>query len=207
MICPNCTHNNDENARFCTACGHPQQVCDTAPPTEQVASPAEQVVPPVTEETAPSVEQAVTPEQNGASPAPTSIPYIPPYSMQQGEEPVSLLKWLGIMALEVLCGIAHFVLMIVWAFSSKTDKSLKNYARAKLIMTVISLVLVAIIVLIILGFSTALVGVFSENVFPDDNSYYSDEYYYDEYFGEDFFGGEDYSGNDNFFYDEFSSWS
>lgn len=145
------------------------------------------------------------PEQEQTPPAaPIMPPYAPPYPVpqQQTDEPVSLLKWLGIMALEVLCGIAHFVLMIVWAFSSKTSKSLKNYARAKLIMTAISLVLVVVMVVVILAFSTVLTGAFADSVFSDNSNQYSDEFYYDDYFGE-----EDYFGSDEYFYDEFSSWS
>ena len=64
------------------------------------------------------------------------------------EKPISFRNWMGTMFLPLIPFIGIFiyiVMMFVWAFSSDTPESKKNWARANLIVTVISIVLLLFI--------------------------------------------------------------
>ncbi len=71
------------------------------------------------------------------------IPYIQPpnYSNQPDTFPaVSILDWvLSYLALTIPC--VNIVMLCIWAFSSNTNPSKQNWARAMFIMIVIGIVL------------------------------------------------------------------
>ncbi len=104
---------------------------DTAPAFEE--APAE-----------PAFEQAEMPIEQDTSALLHPVP--------MGEKPVSLGKWLAILALEMLCSVAHIVLLFVWGFSRNTEKSMQNYARAKLIVIGATAVLTVLLMIVIFAF-------------------------------------------------------
>lgn len=93
-------------------------------------------------------------------------PVIPSYGTPE-TQPVSVGGWIGVMLLSCL-PLINLIMLFVWAFSSSTKKSLKNYARAALIMFLIVAVItvIASVVLIACG-----VNIFSE-LFSQVNYYH-----------------------------------
>lgn len=69
-------------------------------------------------------------------------------NMSNDEEHVSVLHWIGIFCLNIIpCvgPIVYLIMMFVWAFGSTPKKSLKNFARAQLILSAIALGIMIII--------------------------------------------------------------
>lgn len=93
-------------------------------------------------------------------------PVVPSYGTPE-TQPVSVGGWIGVMLLSCL-PLINLIMLFVWAFSSSTKKSLKNYARAALIMFLIVAVItvIASVVLIACG-----VNIFSE-LFNQVNYYH-----------------------------------
>lgn len=170
MICNKCGVENNDLAKFCEGCGAALEAA--APIEEPVAAPeaeavqVETVEAPVMAAQPPVVEpkQAIAenpyyqPYQPPVQPPvqPTSYAYQPPMMPQAtGEKPVSLGKWMGIMALEYFLGFVHLIMMFVWGFSSGTEESLKNYARARLIWAAIGVAFVVLLIVLLaaLGFT------------------------------------------------------
>lgn len=86
---------------------------------------------------------------------------VPPVAPSYGTpdtQPVSIGGWIGVMLLTCL-PLVNIIMLFVWAFSSSTKKSLKNYARASLILALIGVLLV-VVVSIILAVSG--INIFSE---------------------------------------------
>lgn len=66
------------------------------------------------------------------------------------EKPVSFLNWLGtygLMLIPIFGWLVYLVMLFVWAFGNNTPESKRNWARATLIYTVIT-VIVAIVLFI-----------------------------------------------------------
>lgn len=62
----------------------------------------------------------------------------------EDEKPISFGNWIGTMLLPfipIFGGLAYIVMLFVWAFGNETSKSKKNWARATLIVTIISIVI------------------------------------------------------------------
>ena len=71
--------------------------------------------------------------------------------MSNDEEHVSVLHWIGIFCLNIIpCvgPIVYLIMMFVWAFGSTPKKSLKNFARAQLILSAIALGIMIIMIII-----------------------------------------------------------
>lgn len=84
----------------------------------------------------------------------------------EGEKPISFLNWLGTMLLPFipLVGpIIYLVMLLVWSFGSDSNPSKKNWARATLIVMIISF-------LILIVFFTSTIMSFLNNGM-DLNSY------------------------------------
>lgn len=168
MTCPRCGFSCEEDAKFCLSCGTKFQTETASPfdtislspataptaekaPTEMdvaassAAEPSTDHVPPPPFHGQPPAVSS-TPSPHGHQPPPPPFFGFPP--MPVGEEPVSVWKWLGLMLLESFVGIAHLVLMFVFSFSGTTDKNLKNYSRAKLIMAALKLILSIVMVVV-----------------------------------------------------------
>lgn len=84
-------------------------------------------------------------------------PVAPPYGTPD-TQPVSIGGWIGVMLLTCL-PLVNLIMLFVWAFSSSTKKSLKNYARAALILALIGVVLVVVVSII---FAVCGISIFNE---------------------------------------------
>lgn len=62
--------------------------------------------------------------------------------------PMSIGSWIGVFFLSFI-PIANIILLFVWAFGGTSKVSLKNYARAQLILALIAILLVVILAVII----------------------------------------------------------
>ncbi|WP_455259354.1 hypothetical protein [Ruminococcus sp.] len=72
-------------------------------------------------------------------------------NMSNDEEHVSVLYWIGVFCINIIpCvgPIVYLVMMFVWAFGSTPKKSLKNFARAQLILSAIALGIMLIVIII-----------------------------------------------------------
>ncbi len=68
--------------------------------------------------------------------------------VEEGEKPISFGNWIGTLLLPLipLVGpVIYFVMMLVWAFGSDTNKSKKNWARASLIVGFVMIVLLIVL--------------------------------------------------------------
>lgn len=94
---------------------------------------------------------------------------VPPVAPSYGTpdtQPVSIGGWIGVMLLTCL-PLVNLIMLFVWAFSSSTKKSLKNYARASLILALIGVVLVVVVSIIL-----AVSGINIFNEFSNSGYYY-----------------------------------
>lgn len=184
MICSKCGMENNEMAKFCVGCGSPlEAVASSEEPVatpdvqavqvETVEAPAFDAPPPVAEPKEATANPYYQPYQPPVQPPmqqPTSYVYQPPVMPQNtNEKPVSFGKWMGIMALEYFLSFVHLIMLFVWGFSSGTEESLKNYARARLVWAAIGtvfVVLLFVLIFVIAGFGVA--DIVSEFSVPTD---------------------------------------
>lgn len=116
--CPKCNAvNNDVNV-FCETCGNALPVENAAPQQAPVYETPVQPVNPV---------YAMPPQFNEDM-------------LPEEYKPVSVGKYIGYSILFSI-PVVGFIMLLVTAFSGGTNKSLKNYARAMLVMMVIGVVL------------------------------------------------------------------
>lgn len=136
--CPKCnTVNNDVNV-FCEACGN--------------ALPVENAAPQQTPEFEAPVQEAAQPQYQQYSPVPpmnTMPPQFNEAMLPEEYKPVSVGKYIGYSILFSL-PLVGFIMLLVTAFGGNTNKSLKNYARAMLVMMIIGVVL-GIILGVVMG--------------------------------------------------------
>ncbi len=125
-ICPNCGRNLAEGALFCTECG-----TNLAKPNEPQQEPQQQIpqyqVPPVVNMQPPFQPMYGQPMITEAM-LPTEF------------KPVSIGAYIGYSLLFSL-PIIGFIMLLVIAFGSGQSKSLRNFAKAQLIMTAIGYVI------------------------------------------------------------------
>lgn len=91
---------------------------------------------------------------------------------KQDDEPVSVGMWLGIFLINLIPCIGclvYIILMFVWAFGNNTKKTLKNFAKAQLI---ILLVFVCFIVLAMIFSSLTNWNLFNQPDVFDGYRYY-----------------------------------
>ena len=82
------------------------------------------------------------------------------------DEHVSMGQWLGIMAISFIpCvgSLIYLVMLFIWGFGDTKKKSLKTYAKASLIMTAISAVLVTIFFVVFVIVTGGMIAVLEDN--------------------------------------------
>lgn len=148
--CPKCNAvNNDVNV-FCETCGNALPVENAAPQAPEFETP---------------VEAAPQPQYQQYQPAPQNFYGMPPQfnedMLPEEYKPVSVGKYIGYSILFSL-PVVGFIMLLVTAFSGGTNKSLKNYARAMLIVMVIGVILGIILGILmgILGMSMMESGIY-----------------------------------------------
>lgn len=164
MTCPRCGAAHEGGAAFCTECG---AVISTAPfeeakacvePLEPSALPSPMKkegvpLPPFQRQSPP---QSPLPLHGKAHrPPPPPYGYGFPFGMPR-ETPTSVWKWLGLFLFEKLLWIGHVVLMFVWLFSDTVPQHLKTYARAKLIMAVLGVIVFVLFVVFLFHMGSTL---------------------------------------------------
>ena len=135
MYCPSCGKQNPDGSKFCESCGSnmmsqqnggssSQQQNGSSPPPQQTYTP-------------PPQQQYSQPQQNYTPPT-YSQPGQSSYGSQNLDAPLTMGNYIVMFLLSsVTCGIA----LLVWAFGSNVNTNKQNYARAALLMAVISIVL------------------------------------------------------------------
>ena len=145
VICPSCGKEFAEDKKFCTECG----ATITAPPKKK-----EKPVPTQTEQ-APPVQQAPTVQQTPpVQQAPTV--YQQPVASEAAPTgkyaPITTGGYVGIILLMCI-PIIGLILTIVWACGGCKKTAKKNFAKATLILMLVSLVL-SLVVALVARFST-----------------------------------------------------
>lgn len=134
-----------------------QPVSQPAPKPVQEATPPPQPTPPV-QASQPKPEQPVrtqpayTPpqQQQPARPAQQGVPGAPQQAFQtelpkkpEKITPLPVWKYIGIFLIMSI-PLLGFIMLFVWAFGSSFNKNTRNYARAFLIMLLISVILMIV---------------------------------------------------------------
>lgn len=157
--CLRCKNECNDDARFCVKCGKPFNPDEPVLRKKKVPVQPEAVAEPV-QPVAEKAPQAAVPEGDpqaeaqGAPQVPTYQPpprYIPP-QMNNGEEPVSVGKWI-LYRLIQLVPIAYLIMLFVWAFGNAENTTFRNWARAELILYGILVVLCIIIIVLAVVFA------------------------------------------------------
>lgn len=109
---------------------------------------------------------------------PSQPVYSPPVYAQApaqsyADEHVSVGMWIGIFFINFVPFIGtliYLIMLFVWAFGSTPKRSLKNFAKAQLILMLIGLILgiIAFVIMMALGYSFADLG----DQFSGGNYYY-----------------------------------
>ena len=176
MNCPNCNYENPDGSMFCRHCGSPlsAQNNDTTVLNDNqntAQNPYGQVAnDPLYSQ--PYDNSSQYNEQYNANYSNynnqqynNNQPYGAPQQYQAPQQPVedehvSIAHWIGLFCLNLIpCvgGLVYIIMMFVYAFGSTPKKSLKNFARAQLILLaiVVALCIVLSIILAVVGFSIA----------------------------------------------------
>ena len=158
MVCKNCNHEIENGAMFCTYCGTPvEQNNDYGANQSKYGNQYQNYNNGYNQQYNTQYQQTYN-----SQPVP---PVAPPYGTPD-TQPVSIGGWIGVMLLTCL-PIVNLIMLFVWAFSSSTKKSLKNYARAALILALIGVVLVVVVSIIL-----AVCGISIFNEFSRSGYYY-----------------------------------
>lgn len=189
--CPNCNLYYDDSANVCSACNgalvdanaapqaQPAQQYD-APQYETPSEPAQYYAPQPTQpapEPQPQAQPAYDYSQQQAQAQPQyQQQYYQPQQQQQyyqpqnvapsydnTSKPVTVGKWVGLLILSAI-PVVNIICWIVWLCSSTTNKSIKNFLVAEIVVYAICIG-VGVLVSVLL----ASLGVLAGSSFPDFN--------------------------------------
>ncbi len=146
-ICPVCHASVDDNGEFCNNCGAKVAV---EPAFQSAPQPNPQYQAPVQPTPQPQYQAPIPP----VAPVFAAAPVFNEDMLPEEYKPVSVGKYIGY---SLLFGIplVGIIMLFVTAFGSGTNKSLKNYAKAILLINVIVIV-GAILIGVLGGLLTAL---------------------------------------------------
>ena len=189
--CPNCNLYYDDSANVCSACNgalvdanaapqaQPAQQYEAqpaqqyeAPQYEAPSEPAQYYAPQPTQPTQPAYDYSQ--QQAQAQPQyqqqyyqPQQQQYYQPQnvapSYDNTSKPVTVGKWVGLLILSAI-PVVNIICWIVWLCSSTTNKSIKNFLVAEIVVYAICIG-VGVLVSVLL----ASLGVLAGSSFPDFN--------------------------------------
>lgn len=141
MICEKCHMENADGVKFCKGCGNPlnagASAMDSFNHQNNYQPQNYQQNPPYT--------------QGYANYNQNNIP--------KKEEHMSVGGWIGVFCINLIpCvgSLIYLIMLFVWAFGGTPKKSLKTYAKAQLLIMLISVVLVVIVWLIMLSLGVSI---------------------------------------------------
>lgn len=177
--CPNCNLYYDDSADVCSACNGALVDANAAPqaqPAPQYEAPSEpaQYYAPQPTQPAPEPQPQAQPAYDYSQQQPQAQPqyqqqYYQPQQQQQyyqpqnvapsydnTSKPVTVGKWVGLLILSAI-PVVNIICWIVWLCSSTTNKSIKNFLVAEIIVYAISIgvVILVSVLLAALGISAA----------------------------------------------------
>lgn len=134
MMCKSCGRNiQNENANFCEYCGSSFREID-----ENVVKP--------------SYGYSTGNERENVS-ATTPQPMPPEAINISNAKPVSFLDWLGSYMIRFIPFVGQFVffiMLIIWSVGNNVSESKKNWARAKLIYSIVWFIIIMLFIFLIL---------------------------------------------------------
>jgi len=154
MFCKNCGEQLEDDALICTKCGAATEKSQTTQTQQPPQTTSQPLPPPVQQQY--QYQQPAYQQPTYQQPQYQQPTYQQPFINQQNyavDEHVSVGGWIGIFCINLIpiVGWLIFIIMLfVWAFGSTPKKTLKNFAKAMLIIWLIVFVL-AIIAVIIAG--------------------------------------------------------
>lgn len=153
MYCKQCGSRLEPGALTCPVCGAPVPEEPVEPNVEQPAGGPEQHS--ASWEFGAGVTSGPAtppPPPTGDTPRYRQQPPADPVRMEQDapEPPVKTLEWLWSLILTAI-PVVNLVVLLIWSFGGGTSISKRNWARAKLILVVISTVVSVILAVIVFG--------------------------------------------------------
>jgi len=124
QICSQCNRDVPDNVKFCPSCGTKIEQTDAQAPTQQ------------------PTPQYTQPTPQYAQPAPQYAQPAPQYTTQPPTEQsgvLSTIAWIGVLILGAI-PVVGLIVYIIWAFANLNNKNLRNFARAILILWIITFV-------------------------------------------------------------------
>lgn len=188
--CPNCNLYYDDSANVCSACNgalvdanaapqaQPAQQYETQPAQQYEApsEPAQYYAPQPTQPTQPTQPAYDYSQQQAQAQPQYQQQYYQPQQQQQyyqpqnvapsydnTSKPVTVGKWVGLLILSAI-PVVNIICWIVWLCSSTTNKSIKNFLVAEIVVYAICIG-VGVLVSVLL----ASLGVLAGSSFPDFN--------------------------------------
>lgn len=185
--CPNCNLYYDDSANVCSACNGALVDANAAPqaqpaqqyeaqPAQQYEAPSEPAqyyAPQPTQPTQPAYDYS---QQQAQAQPQYQQQYYQPQQQQQyyqpqnvapsydnTSKPVTVGKWVGLLILSAI-PVVNIICWIVWLCSSTTNKSIKNFLVAEIVVYAICIG-VGVLVSVLL----ASLGVLAGSSFPDFN--------------------------------------
>ena len=134
MICTKCGAEIPDNVAYCTNCGARTDTPAAAPQQDAVSSNV---------------------NQNNSMPG-GMPPQGPGYYQPQ---PMGIGGWIGRMLIPlipIVGGLVYLIMLFVWMGDNTKDETFKNWAKAKLILTAISIILTVLVVSV---FGAAIVSI------------------------------------------------
>lgn len=178
--CPNCNLYYDDSANVCSACNGALVDANAAPQAQSAqqyeapSEPAQYYATQPTQPTQPTYDYSQ--QQAQAQPQYQQQQYYQPQQQQQHyqpqnvapsydntSKPVTVGKWVGLLILSAI-PVVNIICWIVWLCSSTTNKSIKNFLVAEIVVYAICIG-VGVLVSVLL----ASLGVLAGSSFPDFN--------------------------------------
>lgn len=180
--CPNCNLYYDDSANVCSACNgalvdaNAAPQAQPAPQYEAPSEPAQYYAPQPTQPTQPTQPAYDYSQQQAQAQPQYQQQYYQPQQQQQyyqpqnvapsydnTSKPVTVGKWVGLLILSAI-PVVNIICWIVWLCSSTTNKSIKNFLVAEIVVYAICIG-VGVLVSVLL----ASLGVLAGSSFPDFN--------------------------------------